>query len=59
MKGTNNMVTDFKNDVLKQVYDAIKEKYGTTANAKGCYINGVWLSINDIVEILYEVDYNN
>ena len=34
--------------------EKIEEKYGSLDDESGCYINGEWLSVKDIVDLIDE-----
>lgn len=36
--------------------DMIEEKYGSLSDERGCYVNGEWLSVRDIVDLIDECD---
>lgn len=36
--------------------EKIEEKYGSLTDEFGCYINGQWLSVKDIVDLIDECD---
>lgn len=45
------------NDVLEYLINKITESYNCDeSDNRGCYCNGKWLSVYDIVEIIKEVD---
>lgn len=44
----------YKDELLEK----IEEKYGDLNNERGCYSDGVWLSISSIVEIINRYDSN-
>lgn len=40
----------------EELLEALKKKYGDLNNDRGCYVNGRWLSIYDIVKIIEELE---
>lgn len=44
-------------EVLKYLKELIEDKYGSLDDERGAYINGKWLSVKDIVDLIEEVDY--
>ena len=38
----------------QELKDKIEAKYGDLENELGCYVNGEWLSVKDIVELIDE-----
>lgn len=47
------------NEVLQQLKDALERRYGNLEDNKGCIINGSWLSIESIVEMIDRIDRLN
>lgn len=46
-----------KHLILDSLLLKLKDKFGDLSNEGGCYLdNGEWLSIANIVELIYEVD---
>lgn len=39
-----------KEELLK----LLEEKYGDLSNERGCYVDGAWLSVSNIVELIEE-----
>lgn len=44
------------NEVLKQLKELLERRYGTLDDNKGCIVNGSWLSVETIVEMIDRVD---
>ena len=40
----------------QELKDKIESKYGSLNNEQGCLINGEWLSVKDIVDLIDECD---
>ena len=45
-----------KHEVLEYLLKLIRRKYGDLSNDSGCYINGRWLSVEAIVNLIDEAD---
>lgn len=43
-------------NVLDYLKKLIEQKYGTLDDERGCYVNGQWLSVADIVNLIDEAD---
>lgn len=44
----------YKEDLL----ELIKERFGDLNNNSGCYLNGVWFSIYEIVSVINKYNYD-
>lgn len=47
-----------RHEVLEDLKELIEKKYGSLDDERGAYINGRWLSVKAIVDLIEEVDYN-
>lgn len=47
------------NEVLKQLKELLEHRYGTLDDSKGCIVNGSWLSVETIVEMIDRIDRLN
>lgn len=45
-----------KHEVLKHLMSLIERKYGTLDDPRGAYLNGSWLSVEAIVELINQAD---
>lgn len=45
-----------KNEVLAYLLELIEKKYGTLDDERGAYLNGKWLSIEAIVQLIKKAD---
>lgn len=45
-----------KNVALQNLVDLLERKYSSLEDGRGCYVNGAWLSVSSIVEIIERVD---
>lgn len=43
-------------EALDRLKVLIEKKYGTIDDERGCYVNGQWLSVADIVALIEEVN---
>lgn len=43
-------------EILEYLKELIERKYGSLDDERGAYVNGRWLSIRDIVDLIDEVD---
>ena len=43
---------NMKNPILKEVLIELEKVYGNLDNNCGCYINGEWLSVKNIVKLI-------
>lgn len=43
-------------EVLADLKELIKDKYGSLDDERGAYVNGRWLSVRAIVDLIDEVD---
>ena len=43
-------------EVLECLKKLIEQKYGTLDDERGCYVNGQWLSVANIVSLIDETD---
>ena len=48
-----------KNEILNKLLEKLERKYGDINDDRGCYVNGRWLSIAQIVAIIEMVDEEN
>ena len=46
-----------EHEVLEELKRVIEKKYGSLDNECGAYVNGKWLSIKAIVDLIEDVDY--
>lgn len=46
------------NEVLEYLKRLIENKYGSLDNERGCYADGQWLSIKNIVKLIDRADEN-
>ena len=44
------------NEALERLKNAIEKIYGNVHDERGCYINGVWLSVDRIVRLIDKLD---
>lgn len=44
------------NEVLKQLKELLERRYGSLEDSRGCVVNGSWLSVETIVEMIDKVD---
>lgn len=44
-----------KNEALEQLKKLLERRYGSLEDPRGCYVNGSWLSIERIVELIDKV----
>lgn len=47
------------NEVLKQLKELLKARYGSLEDDRGCIVNGSWLSVVTVVEMIDRVDRLN
>lgn len=47
-----------RHEVLVDLKELIEKKYGSLDDERGAYINGRWLSVKAIVDLIEKVDYN-
>ena len=47
-----------RHEVLADLKGLIEKKYGSLDDERGAYLNGRWLSVKSIVDLIDEVDYN-
>lgn len=40
------------NEVLEYLKKLIEKKYGGLTDETGCYVNGEWLSVADIIQLI-------
>ena len=45
-----------RHEALEYLKDLLERKYGDLASEQGCNINGRWLSVAAIVELIEEAD---
>ena len=45
-----------KNATLQDLLDLLERRYGSLEDGRGCYVNGAWLSVTAIVELIERVD---
>ena len=45
-----------KYEVLEYLKGLIERKYGTLDDVRGCYLNGEWLSVEAVVELIDQAD---
>ena len=45
-----------KHEVLEYLKTLIERKYGTLDDSRGAYLNGQWLSVEAIVELIDRAD---
>lgn len=45
-----------KNEVLECLKEMLEEKYGDLTDECGCYVRHEWLSIAEIVKLIYLAD---
>ena len=45
-----------KHEVLEYLVSLIEQKYGALNNDCGCYVNGRWLSVEAIVNLIDQAD---
>lgn len=45
-----------KNEVLAYLKELIEKKYGTLDDERGAFLNGKWLSIAEIVQLIDKAD---
>jgi hypothetical protein len=45
-----------KDGVFYTILSALEEKYGDLSDDGGCYVNGKWLSVNEIVELILQIN---
>ena len=45
-----------KNVALQNLVDLLERKYGSLEDGRCCYVNGAWLSVPSIVELIERVD---
>lgn len=44
-------------EVLDYLKELIQKRYGTLEDERGAYLNGEWLSVKAIVDLIEEADY--
>lgn len=44
------------NEVLKQLKELLELRYGSLEDDRGCIINGSWLSVENIVQMIDRID---
>lgn len=47
---------NMKNPISKEVLIELEKVYGNLDNNCGCYINGEWLSVKNIVKLIEKID---
>ena len=45
-----------KNEALANLKELLERRYGPLDDPRGCYVNGSWLSLERIVELIDKVD---
>lgn len=45
-------------EVLELLKILLERRYGSLEDDRGCYVNGKWLSVSAIVELIDRVDEN-
>ena len=51
-----NKELEVKNPILYDVLIELEKVYDNLDNDRGCYINGEWLSVENIVKLIKKVD---
>lgn len=45
-----------KNEALEKLKELLERRYGDLNDPRGCYVNGSWLSLERIMELINRVD---